>query len=43
VFERHNIVSDGDLHTAAARLSGLLAGTQATADTQAPRLSSFGK
>lgn len=30
VFERYNIVSDGDLHTAASRLSGLVNGTNGT-------------
>ena len=30
VFERYNIVSNGDLHTAAARLSGLVNGTNGT-------------
>jgi hypothetical protein len=30
VFERYNIVSDGDLHAAAASLSGLVNGTNGT-------------
>ena len=30
VFERYNIVSDGDLHTAASRLGGLVNGTNGT-------------
>ena len=33
VFERYNIVSDGDLHTAAASLSGLVNGTNAANGT----------
>jgi integrase len=33
VFERYNIVSDGDLHTAAASLSGLMTGTSAANGT----------
>ena len=37
VFERYNIVSDGDLHTAASRLSGLVNGTNGTNNgTNAP-------
>jgi hypothetical protein len=33
VFERYNIVSDGDLHTAAASLSGLVNGTNGVIGT----------
>jgi hypothetical protein len=33
VFERYNIVSDGDLHTAASRLSGLVNGTNTAIGT----------
>jgi integrase len=37
VFERYNIVSNGDLHTAASRLSGLMNGTNGTNNgTNAP-------